>query len=125
MIKTLPLILFISLATGAIGQVIGRVDKRTKEFYIHTDLAIPYRVFGYQLASTESQKMICFSSHAEDVASNSSSCRLGAYFDTGKLNAGDKIVYLGRYGSFGKMKFISDKGRKVIFYLPKSSFRVK
>jgi len=124
MIKTLPLILFMFFATGAIGQVIGRVDKRTKEFYIHTDLAMPYRVFGYQLANAQSRKMICFSSRAQDVASNSSSCLLGAYFDTGKLNTGDKIVYLGRYGTFGKMKYISRKGKKTIFYLPKSSFRV-
>jgi len=111
MIKTLPLILLMFFASGAIAQVIGRVDKRTKEFYIHTDLAMPYRVFGYQLASAQSRKMICFSSRAQDVASNSS-------------NMGDKIVYLGRYGTFGKMKYISRKGKKTIFYLPKSSFRV-
>jgi hypothetical protein len=69
--------------------------------------------------------MICFSSHAGDVAANYNGCPLGSYFDTGKMKVGDKISYLGSIGSFGKMNFISGSGKKTIFYLPKSSFAIK
>jgi hypothetical protein len=123
--KTFSFILLMLLATGAIGQVIGYVDKRTNEFYIGSDLKMDYRVFGYQFASDATPKMICFSSHAGDVAANYNGCPLGSYYDTGKLKAGDKIVYLGAYGRFGKMSFISGSGKKTIFYLPKSSFMIK
>jgi hypothetical protein len=123
--KALSFILFLLIASTAIGQVIGRVDKRTKEFYIVSDLKIDYRVFGYQFASEETPKMICFSSHAGDVAANYNNCPLGSYYDTGKMNPSDKIVYLGPYGRFGKMSYISANGKKTIFYLPKSSFAIK
>lgn len=123
--KNLTLCFLMFLSYSVCSQVIGRIDKRTKEFYIHTDLNIPYRVFGYQLPSTKSTKYICISSHAEDVAANSSNCKLGAYFDTGKLGKGDRIVYLGSYGPYGKMQFIDHKGKKTLFYLSKSCFRIR
>jgi hypothetical protein len=123
--KTFLLILFLLVASGAIGQVIGHVDKRTKEFYIVSDQKMDYRVFGYQFASDATPKMICFSSHAGDVAANYNNCPLGSYYDTGKMNANDKIVYLGVYGRFGKMSLISGSGKKTIFYLPKSCFTMK
>jgi len=123
--KILSFILFLLVASNVAGQVIGSVDKKTKEFYIPADLKMDYRVFGYQYPSITTQKMICFSSHATDVRANSSECPLGSYFDTGKMKAEDKISYLGSYGSFGKMIFISGSGKKTIFYLPKSSFAIK
>ncbi len=123
--KIYPLILLMLLATVAMGQAIGRVDKRTKEFYIISDLKVDYRVFGYQLATEEAQKMICFSSHAGDVAANYNNCPLGSYYDTGKMKVGDKIVYLGPYGSFGKMMYVAGSGKKTIFYFPKTSFLIK
>jgi hypothetical protein len=123
--KALLFTLLLFFASGAIGQTIGRIEKRTKEFYIVSDLKIDYRLFGYQFASEATQKMICFSSHAGDVAANYNNCPLGAYYDTGKMKVGDKIVYLGAYGRFGKMSYVSGSGKKTIFYLPKSSFIIK
>jgi hypothetical protein len=123
--KALSFILFLLFASSAMGQVIGRVDKRTKEFYIVSDLKFDYRIFGYQFASEETPKMICFSSHAGDVAANYNNCPLGSYYDTGKMKPNDKIVYLGPYGRFGKMNYISGSGKKTIFFLAKSSFAVK
>jgi len=125
MYKTLSLVLLLFFATQAFGQAIGHVDKRTKEFYIVSDLKIDYRVFGYQFASEAAPKMICFSSHAGDVAANYNNCPLGSYYDTGKMKIGDKILYLGMYGPFGKMSYNSGSGKKTIFYLPKSSFTIK
>jgi len=122
--KAFSLILLMFLVTGSIAQSIGHVDKRTKEFYIVSDLKIDYRVFGYQLATESSRKMICFSSHAGDVAANYNNCPLGSYYDTGKMKIGDKIVYLGMYGPFGKLSYISGSGKKTIFFLPKSSFTI-
>lgn len=123
--KIFLFILFLTTVTGAIGQVIGRVDKKTKEFYITANQKPDYSVFGYQYANNSTRKMICFSSHSTDVKDNYNGCPLGAYFDTGQMKAGDKIVYLAGVGSFGKMTFISGSGKKTIFYLPKSSFTIK
>jgi|SRR5882724_9941929 len=123
--KILSFIFFLLVASSAIGQVIGRVDKKTKEFYIAADQKLDYRVFGYQYANNTTQRMICFSSHITDVRDNYNRCPLGSYFDTDKMRPGDKISYLGGIGSFGKMNFIAGNGKKTIFYLPKSSFTIK
>jgi hypothetical protein len=122
--KILSLILFLLLASSAIGQVIGRVDKKTKEFSVPSELTIQYTVFGYEFANITTRKMICFSSNVNSV--RGSTCPLGAYFDTDKLKAGDKILYMGPAGPFAKMSFVSNSsGKKTIFYLPKSSFSIK
>ncbi|MDP4129660.1 MAG: hypothetical protein Q8918_18330 [Bacteroidota bacterium] len=123
--KIFLFVLFLTIVTGAMAQAIGRVDKKTKEFYIASGQKLDYSVFGYKYANNTTQKMICFSSHVTNVKDNYNGCPLGAYFDTGEMKAGDKIVYLGAVGGFGKMSFISGNGRKTIFYLPKSSFTIK
>jgi hypothetical protein len=123
--KILSFILLLLVASGAIGQVIGRVDKKTKEFSVASNQQGDYRVFGYQYANNTTKKMICFSSRVADVKDNFNGCPLGAYFDTDKMKVGDKIVYLGGLGTFGKMNFISASGKKTLFYLPKTSFAIK
>jgi hypothetical protein len=123
--KLLSIILFLLVASSSIGQVIGVVDKKTKEFSVAPDLKMEYRVFGYQYPNNTTRKMICFSSNANDVKDNYSRCPLGSYFDTDKMKVGDKIFYLGGAGSFGKLNFVSGSGNKTIFYLLKSSFTIK
>jgi hypothetical protein len=123
--KVLSFILFLLVTSSAIGQVIGTIDKKTKEFSVASNIKMDYQVFGYQYPNNTTRKMICFSSHDADVRDNYSRCPLGSYFDTDKMNVGDKIFYLGGAGSFGKMNFISGSGKKTIFYLPKSSFAIK
>jgi hypothetical protein len=123
--KILSIILFLLITTCAIGQVVGTIDKKTKEYSIASGLKMDYQVFGYQYPNNTTRKMICFSSHDADVKDNYSNCPLGSYFDTDKMKAGDKISYLGVAGSFGKMNFISGSGKQTIFYLPKSSFTIK
>jgi hypothetical protein len=56
---------------------------------------------------------------------NVSKCLLGSYFDTDKMKVGDKIYYLGVAGSFAKMNYVTGGGKKILFYLPKSSFAIK
>jgi hypothetical protein len=123
--KVLSLILFLLVASGAFGQVIGRVDKKTKEFSVAPDQKVDFRVYGYQYPNNTTRKMICFSSNANDTRDNYSNCPLGSYFDTDKMKTGDKILFLGPLGSFGKMNFVAANGVKTIFYLPKSSFAIK
>jgi hypothetical protein len=123
--KTLSTFLLLLAVYGALGQAIGTVNKKTKEFTVPPNQKMDYQVFGYQFANITTQKMICFSSHEGDVRANYSRCPLGSYFDTEKLKLGDKIIYLGSMGPFGKMNFISGTGQKTIFYLPKSSFKIK
>ena len=123
--KIFAFILFLLVTSSAIGQVVGTIDKKTKEYSVASSLKMDYRVFGYQYPNNTTRKMICFSSHDADVRDNYSNCPLGSYFDTDKMKAGDKIFFLGVAGSFGKMNFISGSGKKTIFYLPKSSFAIK
>ncbi len=123
--KALSICLFLLIALSPMAQSIGHIDKKTKEFYIHPDLKTDYQVFGYQVANNSSKKMICFSSHIGDVKDNYNRCPLGSYLDTGKMRVGDKILYLSVVGNFAKMVFVSENGKKTIFYLPKSSFSLK
>jgi hypothetical protein len=123
--KILLPVFFLFIVSNAIGQVIGHVDKKTKEFSVAADQKLDYRVFGYMYANNTTEKMICFSSHRGDVNDNYNRCPLGAYFDTDRMKLGDKIFYLGPIGSFAKMNFVSGDGKKTLFYLPKSSFVIK
>lgn len=123
--KIFTFIVLLLVTSSAIGQVIGTVDKKTKEFYIASDQKMSYTVYGYQFANITTRPMICFSSNVDVVHANSSKCSLGSYFDTGNLNAGDHIFFLGPIGTFGKMNFVSGGGKKTIFYLPKTSYRIK
>jgi len=122
--KLFSLTAFLLFSTGCFAQIIGKVDKKTKEFSIASNQKIEYTVFGYQFASPTAPQVICFASNDGVVHANST-LKLGAYFDTDRLNPGDKIVYLGVAGTFGKMNFMSGSGKSTIFYLPKSSFVMK
>jgi hypothetical protein len=115
-------ILLSALICGA--QTVGHVDKKTKEFYITAKPNTEYKIIGYQFANIETEKMICFSSYTYDVRGNPMKCPLGAYFGTGNMNEGDKIIFLGMVGNFGKMNFITGAGKKTIFYIPKTGFTV-
>ncbi|HLK27281.1 MAG TPA: hypothetical protein VKT28_01775 [Puia sp.] len=123
--KILSIGLLLSITSVAMSQVIGTVEKKTKEFYIKSNQNKEYRVFGYAYPNVASQKLICFSSYAGDVTANANGCPLGAYYDTGRMKITDKITYIATLGNFGKMLFTSSSGKKAIFYLPKSSFVIK
>jgi hypothetical protein len=121
--KVHSLLLLLLISSGCFAQVVGRVDKKTKEFSITPNQKVDYTVFGYQIANATTQKTICFASN-QDVVRANSNLKLGSYFDTFSMPAGDKIVYLGVAGTFGKMSFITGGGTKVIFYLPRASFAI-
>ena len=129
MYKTLLFITLLLTTVGSTAQtpvsssIVGRVDKRTKGFFISEQQG-KYLLFGYQFPNVTTKKMICFSNSADNVRANYQ-CPLGAYFDTGQMNPGCSIVFLAMYGPFGKMVFTSGDGRKTIFYLPKTSFTIK
>lgn len=123
--KLFSFILFLLIASCASGQVIGRVDKKTKEFTVAPNQKMDYTVTGYEFPNTSTRKMISFSSNEDVIRDNSAKYPLGSYFDTDKMKPGDRIVYLGPAGSFAKMNFISASGKKIVFYLPKSSFAIK
>jgi hypothetical protein len=123
--KILSLILILFVSLHATGQTVGKVDKKTKEFFIAGDQKVEYRIYGYQFANISTKKMICFSSNRYDVAANIANCPLGSYFNTGLLKEGDRIVYLGMVGTFGKMNYISGSGKKTLIYIPKTSYVIK
>jgi len=124
MIKILSLLALVLITSHSFSQVIGRVNKKTKEFTVAANQKIDYRVFGYQLGDTTSRKMILFSTH-DDVKENYNKCPLGSYFDTDKMTQGDKIIYLGPYGPFGKMQYVTWDGKKTIFFMKKTAFEIK
>jgi hypothetical protein len=122
--KMLAFILLLLISSGCFAQVIGTVDRRTKEFTIAANQKVDFTVFGYQFANATTQKLICFASNQDVVRANSND-KLGSYFDTYTMPPGDKIIYLGVAGAFGKMSFISGGGAKAIFYLSKASYVLK
>ena len=103
----------------------AKIDKKTKEFIIPSDTKAEFKFYGYQFPNESTKKMICFSSNRYDVAANIANCPLGSYYNTGGLNVGDRIVYLGKVGNYGKMNFISGSGKKTIIYMLKTSFTIK
>ena len=113
-----------STQSNAPANIVGRVDKRTKGFFIPSDQPGTYLIYGYQFANATTQKMICFSNSA-DINRANYRCPLGAYFDTGKMGPGDAILFLGFAGTFGKMVFVAGSGKKTIFYIPKTSFTIR
>jgi hypothetical protein len=119
------LLAFIFCCFIASAQTPGKVDKKSKEFVIAGDQKIEFRIYGYQFPNESTKKMICFSSNRYDVAANIANCPLGSYFNTGLLKEGDRIVYLGKVGNYGKMNYISASGKKTIFYMLKSGFTIK
>ncbi|MBN9383008.1 MAG: hypothetical protein J0H74_19785 [Chitinophagaceae bacterium] len=125
MTKILSVVLFLVISFSAIGQTIGRVNKKTKEFTVAADQKAAYTVFGYQYPNITTKKVICFSSSENMVREENPKCLLGAYFDTDKMKVGDKILYVGVAGSFARMKYVTGSGKSMLFYLPKSSFAIK
>jgi hypothetical protein len=123
--KAIFLLLGLIISSAAICQAVGRIDKKTKEFYIPAGQKVEYVIFGYQFANLSTEKMICFSTNSNDVRANMNNCKLGAYFDTNSLREGDKIIYLGPTGTFGKMNYIAGNGKKTLFYLPKTAYSFK
>jgi hypothetical protein len=122
--KILASVTLLLISSGCFAQVVGRVDKKTKEFSIAANQKVDYMVFGYRFANATTEKMICFASNQDVVRANSND-KLGSYFDTDRMPPGDKIVYLGVAGTFGKMNYISGSGQKTLFYLPKTSYAIK
>src|SRR5580700_10422039 len=116
--RILPLFLFLITSTAAISQktsqntsqnaslTVAHVDKKSKEFFVISNLKAEYEIFGYQYPNITTKKMICFSSYTYDVADNLNKCPLGSYFDSGRMKEGDRISYLGKAGSFSKMMFV-------------------
>jgi hypothetical protein len=122
--KMLAFVVLLLISSGCFAQVIGTVDRKTKEFTIAANQKVDFTVYGYQFANATTQKLICFASNQDVVRANGND-KLGAYFDTFSMPPGDKIIYLGVAGTFGKMSFISGGGVKTIFYLLKTSYVIK
>jgi len=123
--KIILLLLTLTISLRGISQTKGQVDKKSKEFTVTSDSKAEFKIFGYQFPNVSTKLMICFSSYINDVTENVNKCPLGAYFDSGRMKEGDRIVYLGNVGSFGKMNYISGSCKKTIFYIPKTSFVIK
>ncbi len=64
------------LSSGCFAQVVGRVDKKAKEFSIASGQKVDYMVFGFQFANATTQKLICFASN-ENLQRANSACRPG------------------------------------------------
>ena len=120
----LAISLLLLISSGCFAQVVGKVDKKTKEFSIASGQKVDYMVFGFQFANATTQKLICFASNENTERANKA-LPLGSYFDTERLPSGSRIMYLGMAGPFGKMSFISGSGKATVFYLPKTNYVIK
>src|SRR5580692_5017919 len=100
--KMLAFLAFLLLSSGCFAQIVGKVDKKTKEFSIDPGQKVNYMVFGYRFANVTTEKYICFASN-QDVERANINLPLGSYFDTNGLPSGAKILYMGIAGKFAKM----------------------
>ena len=116
--------LLLLISSGCFAQVIGKVDKKTKEFSIPSAQQVDYTVFGFQFANATTPKLICFASD-QNVERANNTLPLGSYFDTERLPPGSRIMYLGMAGTFGRLSFISPGGKTTVFYLPKANYVIK
>jgi hypothetical protein len=123
--KIIPFVLLLISFAVTQAQTAGKVDKKTKEFFIPANTKVEFRIYGYQFPNESTKKMICFSSNRYDVAANIANCPLGSYFNTGLMKEGDRIVYLGKVGNYGRMNYISGSGKKTIFYMLKTGYTIK
>src|ERR1700730_8319296 len=82
--KMLVVVFLLLISSGCFAQIIGKVDRKTKEFSVAAGQKVTYMVFGYQIANATAPKMICFAS-SEDVTRANQNLPLGAYFDTDRL----------------------------------------
>jgi hypothetical protein len=122
--KILVIGFLLLISSGCFAQVVGKVDKKTKEFSIATGQKADYTVFGFQFANAATRKLICFASDQNIVRANNT-LPLGSYFDTDRLPPGARIMYLGMAGTFGRMSFTTGGGKVVVFYLPKANYVIK
>jgi hypothetical protein len=122
--KMLVFGLLLLISSGCFAQVVGKVDKKTKEFSIAAGQKVDYTIFGFQFANATTQKLICFASDQNVVRANNP-LPLGSYFDTDRLPSGARIMYLGTAGTFGRMSFITPGGKTIVFYLPKANYVIK
>jgi hypothetical protein len=122
--KLLAFGLSLLISSGCFAQVVGRVDKKTKEFSIAPGQKVDYMVFGFRFANATTQKLICFASN-DNVERANSALPLGSYFDTDRLPPGARIKYMGMAGTFGRMNFVAGDGKVTVFYLPKASYAIK
>lgn len=122
--KMLVFGLMLLVSSGCFAQVVGKVDKKTKEFTIAAGQNADYTVFGYQFANATTQKLICFSSD-QNIERANNALPLGSYFDTERLPPGARIMYLGVAGAFGRMSFTTGGGKVTVFYLPKADYVIK
>lgn len=122
--KILLFSVFLLVSMGSSAQVVGKVDKATKEFSIASGQKVEFMIFGYQYANATTDKLICFASNDNVVRANSN-CKLGSYFDTHAMNPGDKVLYLGIAGKFAKMNFVSPSKGNRVFYIPRNCFVIK
>jgi hypothetical protein len=126
MTKALTFSLLLFICTSSIAQVVGKIDKKTKEFTIASDQKANYSLIGYQLPNTTTRQIICFSSNENMVREEAQKCQLGAYFDTQQIKFGDKILFLGYYGKdFVKLSYVTATGKSEVFYLSRTGLVIK
>lgn len=122
--KILFFSLFLLVSTGCLAQVVGKVDKKTREFTIAPNQKVDFTIYGYQYANATTERLICFAT-SNDVVRANARCKLGSYYDTDGLHPGESIVYLGIAGKFAKMNFVSRSRPGGVFYIPRSCLVIR
>ena len=106
---------FTVLATTA--QTKAHINRKTKDFDLIASMRLDHKIFGYELPSVNSKKMILFSVFTKDVKGNPNKCPLGSYYQTLDLNEGDKIMYVSATADFVKLNYIDSVNKTTIFYI--------
>ena len=115
--KTLIFFLFCISVITATAQTKAYINRTTKEFNLTADIKKDHKIFGYELPSANSKKLILFSVFTKDVDGNPNKCQLGSYYQTNGLKQGDKIMYISTKGVFVKLNYIAADNKVTTFYV--------
>ncbi|MEJ7611469.1 MAG: hypothetical protein WKF88_09870 [Ferruginibacter sp.] len=111
------LLVLLFLASSALAQKKGVVDRHSKSFTLQASLDDRYTLFGYAAPDEKSEILIQFSTYPHEVNANREKFRLGAYSETGGLKPGDKILFDSEKDGFVKLNYIRNGTDLIPFYM--------
>lgn len=83
-----------------------------------------HRIFGYSKPDIKSERLLLLSVFTDDVKNNPFGCKLGAYYDTGRMGE-LTLKYISATGNFVKAKAIDKTNKSTTIYFEKKWIDVK
>lgn len=86
--------------------------------YLQANIRKDHRIFGYATPDIKSERLLLFSVFTNDVENNPFGCKLGAYYDTNRMDGLD-LKYAATLGNFIKATATDKLNKSTIIYFEK------